>query len=110
MLSTWRALPSSSPPTMHATSPASASRSMAGLPPRAERKARPVEADEAMATERDVTAGPCVPILEKVEAAIGGLVELVAGTLVAVETAILFAGVVSRYALRQPLTWSDELA
>ena len=37
-------------------------------------------------------------------------VEVVAGTLVAVETAILLAGVVSRYVFHNPLTWSDEFA
>ncbi len=38
------------------------------------------------------------------------VVEAVAGALVAVETAILLAGVVSRYVFHNPLTWSDELA
>ena len=37
-------------------------------------------------------------------------VEAAAGLLVAVETLILFAGVVSRYVFHAPLTWSDELA
>ncbi|MBV9755328.1 MAG: TRAP transporter small permease, partial [Hyphomicrobiales bacterium] len=37
-------------------------------------------------------------------------VELLAGALVALETLILFAGVVARYVLRAPLVWSDELA
>jgi tripartite ATP-independent transporter DctM subunit len=46
----------------------------------------------------------------RVESAIGGAVEAIAGALVAVETVILFAGVVSRYVLHEPLTWSDELA
>jgi tripartite ATP-independent transporter DctM subunit len=36
--------------------------------------------------------------------------ETAAAVLVLVETAILFAGVVARYALHRPLTWSDELA
>jgi tripartite ATP-independent transporter DctM subunit len=49
-------------------------------------------------------------ILDGVDAAIGHAVEALAGGLVAVETAILFAGVVSRYVFRNPLTWSDELA
>jgi tripartite ATP-independent transporter DctM subunit len=42
--------------------------------------------------------------------ALGTLVEFCAGLLVAVETVVLFAGVVSRYVFHAPLTWSDELA
>jgi tripartite ATP-independent transporter DctM subunit len=37
-------------------------------------------------------------------------IEILAAGLVALETLILFAGVVSRYVVHQPLTWSDELA
>jgi tripartite ATP-independent transporter DctM subunit len=37
-------------------------------------------------------------------------IEILAAALVALETVILFAGVVSRYLVHQPLTWSDELA
>ena len=36
--------------------------------------------------------------------------ELPAAVLVALETLILFAGVISRYVFNAPLTWSDELA
>ncbi|MBV9739165.1 MAG: TRAP transporter small permease subunit, partial [Hyphomicrobiales bacterium] len=45
-----------------------------------------------------------------VDTAIGRVVETLAGVLVALETLILFAGVVARYGLRAPLVWSDELA
>jgi tripartite ATP-independent transporter DctM subunit len=38
------------------------------------------------------------------------LVEIPAAILVVAEIVILFAGVVARYGLRQPLIWSDELA
>ena len=38
------------------------------------------------------------------------LVEIPAAILVVAEVVILFAGVVARYGLRQPLIWSDELA
>ena len=38
------------------------------------------------------------------------LVEIPAAMLVVAEIVILFAGVVARYGLRQPLIWSDELA
>ena len=41
---------------------------------------------------------------------VGGAIEKIAALLVAAEVVILFAGVVSRYLLQKPLTWSDELA
>src|SRR3954465_5353630 len=41
---------------------------------------------------------------------LGLLVEIPAALLVVAEVVILFAGVVARYGLRQPLIWSDELA
>ena len=44
------------------------------------------------------------------EAVLGRLVEGVAAGLVVVEVAVLLAGVFSRYVLRQPIVWSDELA
>ncbi len=44
------------------------------------------------------------------EKIIGRCVEVVAGCLVVVEMAILFAGVVSRYWYKRPFTWTDELA
>src|SRR5690242_8632015 len=45
-----------------------------------------------------------------IEHALGMLVEIPAAALVVAEIVILFAGVVARYGLRQPLIWSDELA
>ena len=45
-----------------------------------------------------------------VEFGIGRFVEWVAGWLVVVEMAILFAGVISRYVFHKPFTWTDELA
>jgi tripartite ATP-independent transporter DctM subunit len=44
------------------------------------------------------------------EALLGMLVEIPAAILVVAEIVILFAGVVARYGLHQPLIWSDELA
>ena len=44
------------------------------------------------------------------ESGLGMLVEIPAALLVIAEVVILFAGVVSRYVLQQPLIWSDELA
>ncbi len=41
---------------------------------------------------------------------VGGLVESVVAVLVAAEVVILFSGIVFRYVLQAPLTWSDELA
>ncbi|EDT10683.1 Tripartite ATP-independent periplasmic transporter DctQ component [Paraburkholderia graminis C4D1M] len=38
------------------------------------------------------------------------VVEVCAALLLAVEIVVMLAGVVSRYALHQPLVWSDELA
>ena len=46
----------------------------------------------------------------RIENAIGTFAEYAAGILVLIETAILFAGVVSRYVIHRPFTWSDELA
>src|SRR6516165_7740211 len=45
-----------------------------------------------------------------IESWLGMLVEIPAAILVVAEIVILFAGVVARYGLRQPLVWSDELA
>jgi tripartite ATP-independent transporter DctM subunit len=49
-------------------------------------------------------------LLGRIDGALGAVLEHVAAILVAAEVVILFAGVVARYALHRPLTWSDELA
>ena len=49
-------------------------------------------------------------LLVSLEHTLGMLVEIPAAFLVVAEIVILFAGVVARYALHQPLIWSDELA
>ena len=49
-------------------------------------------------------------LVSSAEHALGLLVEIPAAILVVAEIVILFAGVVARYLLRQPLVWSDELA
>lgn len=41
---------------------------------------------------------------------VGGAVATLAALLVVAEIVILFSGVISRYVLHRPLTWSDELA
>jgi tripartite ATP-independent transporter DctM subunit len=57
-------------------------------------------------------AGPPRPhsLAGSLDSALGMLVEIPAAFLVVAEIMILFAGVVARYGLRQPLIWSDELA
>ena len=60
-------------------------------------------AGEAMSPRRGSPAAWC-------EAWLALLVEIPAALLVVAEIVILFAGVVARYGLRQPLIWSDELA
>src|ERR1700733_13403252 len=49
-------------------------------------------------------------VVLSVESFLGVLVEIPAAILVVAEVVILFAGVVARYGLHQPLIWSDELA
>jgi tripartite ATP-independent transporter DctM subunit len=49
-------------------------------------------------------------VVVAIDAWLGGLVEILAAALVALEIAILFGGVVARYAFNHPLVWSDELA
>ena len=41
---------------------------------------------------------------------IGSVIEVIAALLVAAEVVILFSGVIARYVVHRPLTWSDELA
>ncbi len=48
--------------------------------------------------------------LASLERALGWAVEVPAALLVLVDIVVLFAGVVSRYVLHDPLLWSDELA
>lgn len=49
-------------------------------------------------------------LADRLDRAIGGLVEVVAALLVLVEIIILGAGVTARYVFQAPLVWSDELA
>ena len=60
-------------------------------------------AGEAVSPRRRSLAASC-------EAWLAAMVEVPAAVLVVAEIVILFAGVVARYGLRQPLIWSDELA
>ena len=45
-----------------------------------------------------------------IERAVGAVTEALAAALVVIEIALLFAGMVSRYALHRPLVWTDELS
>src|ERR1700755_305516 len=58
----------------------------------------------------EATAESPRPALRRIESVLGHLVEIPAAMLVVAEVVILFAGVVARYGLPQPLIWSDELA
>lgn len=55
---------------------------------------------------------PAVPLswLARVERTLGLVVEVAAAFLVVAEVAVLFSGIVARYVLHKPLTWSDEVA
>src|SRR6202011_2942447 len=63
----------------------------------------PAAGGGAMSPRRSSLAG-------SLEASLGRFVEIPAAVLVVAEIVILFAGVVARYGLHQPLIWSDELA
>jgi tripartite ATP-independent transporter DctM subunit len=49
-------------------------------------------------------------LIDRLDSAVGYLVEAAAAFLLVAETFLLFAGVVARYALQSPIVWSDELA
>ena len=69
-----------------------------------------VEVTEIAAGEVIVQSPRPPSLLAAIERTAGALVEIPAAALVVAEIVILFAGVVARYGLRQPLIWSDELA
>src|ERR1700757_629164 len=49
-------------------------------------------------------------LIASIDHVLGLMVEIPAALLVMAEIVILFAGVIARYVLHQPLIWSDELA
>jgi tripartite ATP-independent transporter DctM subunit len=70
-----------------------------------------VEVTEIAVTEVEVETSPRPrSLLASIEAVLGAIVEIPAAILVIAEIVILFAGVIARYVLHQPLIWSDELA
>ena len=71
--------------------------------------------DAATLTPEAVAAAtlPVAPArrrFDRLDRALALLTEVPAAALVVVEVVVLFAGVVSRYVVDRPLTWSDELA
>ena len=66
----------------------------------------PEAADGIIVTQ----AAPRRAWLARVERALGWPVDVLAAVLVVADIAVLLAGVVARFALHDPLVWSDELA
>jgi len=56
------------------------------------------------------SASPVARAAHTIERFVGATIELIVATLIAIEIGILLAGVVSRYFLNTPLTWTDEAA
>jgi tripartite ATP-independent transporter DctM subunit len=70
-----------------------------------------------MTTPSEFAAAPDVagaatraPPWARLERSLAQIVEIAAAILVVAEVVVLFSGIVARYLLQQPLTWSDELA
>ncbi len=57
-----------------------------------------------------VEEAPERPLLARVNAVLGLLVEIPAALLVLADIVVLFWGVIARFVLHRPLVWSDELA
>jgi tripartite ATP-independent transporter DctM subunit len=68
------------------------------------------EFTEIVVSEVVVEAPRRRSLIGRIDSVLGVLVEIPAALLVVAEIVILFAGVVARYVLHQPLIWSDELA
>lgn len=69
-----------------------------------------VQIEFTQATIGEAASPPRRSIADSLDAFLGMIVEIPAAILVVAEIVILFAGVIWRYALREPLIWSDELA
>ena len=50
------------------------------------------------------------PWLTRIDTVLGAIVEIPVAVLVLIEIALLLAGVIARYVVHRPITWSDELA
>ena len=66
--------------------------------------------DHSNLVRRDIAASTGSTLVRRLDGWLGALVEASAALLVLVEITLLFAGIVARYLLHTPLTWSDELA
>ncbi len=66
----------------------------------------------SLAQSGDVTAGTTRlrAVLLQAENFLGRMVEIPAAILVVAEVVTLFSGILARYVLHRPITWSDELA
>ncbi len=64
----------------------------------------------AMPAHEAPAASAAEGLLGRIERWFGSAVELAVAMLVVAEIVVLFSGIVSRYVLHAPLTWSDELA
>lgn len=78
----------------------------AGAPP----MNRPASSPSHAADDGALATRGAARVANAAERVLGRAVEFAAAALVVVEMAVLFAGVVARYVLHQPLVWSDELA
>lgn len=58
----------------------------------------------------ELPANPVSALAWRLDRGFGLVVETVAAAIVLIEIAVLFSGVVARYALHAPLVWTDELA
>src|ERR1700733_3515223 len=67
-------------------------------------------AEATQATAGEVVSPRPRSLGARLENAVGRLVEIPAASLVVAEIVTLFAGIVARYVVQQPLIWSDELA
>src|SRR3954451_18785826 len=63
-----------------------------------------------IAQKEEASASSFASAAGRLEGILGRIVEVPVALLTAIEVAILFAGVVSRYVFRSPFVWSDELA
>src|ERR1700727_2118903 len=68
-----------------------------------------ISAEATQTVAGEVSPRPRQPFAA-LERLLGNLVEFPAALLVVAEIVTLFAGVVARYVVQQPLIWSDELA
>ena len=69
-----------------------------------------INAEATQAVAGEVVSPRRRSAVAAMESFLGTLVEIPAALLVVAEIVVLFAGVVARYVVQQPLIWSDELA